>query len=57
MGNSHRICSPGFSCLRLRAFAYLPKDRFEEDLILKGTRSNKTHQNGCHQKEDASYEA
>merc|ERR1712203_310603 len=38
------------SCLRLRAFAYLPKDRFEEDLILKGTRSNKTHQNGCHQK-------
>jgi len=49
--------SPGFSCLRLRAFAYPPKDRFEEDLILKGTRSNKTHQNGCHQKEDASYEA
>merc|ERR1712193_408670 len=28
--------SPGFSCLRLRAFAYLPKDRFEEDLILNG---------------------
>merc|ERR1711993_234744 len=24
------------SCLRLRAFAYLPKDRFEEDLILNG---------------------
>merc|ERR1712051_790319 len=28
--------SPGFSCLRLRAFAYLPNDRFEEDLILNG---------------------
>merc|ERR1712001_141580 len=24
------------SCLRLRAFAYLPNDRFEEDLILNG---------------------
>merc|ERR1712110_560046 len=34
--NSHLDCSPGFSCLRLRAFAYLPNDRFEEDLILNG---------------------
>ena len=33
--NSHRICSPGFSCLRLRAFAYLPKDRFEEGKFFK----------------------
>ena len=32
---SHRICSPGFSCLRLRAFAYLPKDRFEEGKFIK----------------------
>jgi len=26
--------SPGFTRLRLRAFAYLPKDRFVEDLNL-----------------------
>merc|ERR1712088_913129 len=30
------------SCLRLRAFAYLPKDRFEEDLILNGRDLNQS---------------